>query len=175
MDKVGGTLGFAGLEIIRLVETDGSKKRVQNTIIPSMSALKWAAANVEKIGHSICPFELSHTALGGHESAAFVPIEKAVSTILDAFSLREIGRIQTIEITGSLDGAMISKNRRHLTGELKISDRCARCPFLKELILSDPNDLKAQPASESVLSPKSMYGTREPRELEGVCSNVSIS
>ena len=51
MDKVGGTLGFAGLEIIRLVETDGSKKRVQNTIIPSMSALKWAAANVEKIGH----------------------------------------------------------------------------------------------------------------------------
>ena len=90
-------------------------------------------------------------------------------------SLREIGRIQTIEITGSLDGAMISKNRRHLTGELKISDRCARCPFSKELILSDPNDLKAQPASESVLSPKSMYGTREPRELEGVCSNVSIS
>ena len=143
MDRAGGTLGYAGVEILRLLETKG-KKWVKGTMIPSTKALKNAAAEAEKVGHACCPFELGYTARGGHESAAFVPIEQTVSTILDAYSLKEIAKEQTIEITGSLDGAMITKNRRHLTGGLKISDRCARCPFTKELILDDPDNLKAQ-------------------------------
>lgn len=161
MDRAGGTLGYEGIEILRLVDTKGVKY-FQGSVIPSTAEFKRKATKVEKVGHNIAPFVLGLTAAGDKESIDFQPYWKTMGTVLGAYGLVKAGRSLSCLCVFSLDGAAITKNLGHVLGGFKVTDPAAICPITGALLLQNGADMKAQ--SRNQCFPLKMMMGRETKE-----------
>ena len=140
MDLTGGTLSYEGIDVLRRVETAGLK-RYRGSMIPSKSDIKRMASKVEWYGRARCPFAIKQTTQG--ESVEF-DYAKAMLCIAEAFHLNEVGKVRSLSLASSIDGASLTKNLSIVAGGIKITDRGARCPLTKQPLLDDPTTMKAQ-------------------------------
>ncbi len=159
MDRSGGTLSYAGIEVLRSVETKG-KKRVRGCVLPSSAELKPYAKKIETFAHSICPFELTCSSKFG-EMLKF-DYKNTFQSVLGAFQLIFVGQNRLLLVSESIDGAQLSMNLHHVTGGFKITDRCAVCPITGHLILGNGDELCAQ--SRDLVFPMQMLMHRETEE-----------
>jgi hypothetical protein len=158
MDMAGGTLSYEGLDILRKVETAGLK-RYRGSMIPSKSEIKRMASKVEWFARPRCPFVLKETTKG--EAIEF-DYAKAMLCITQAFHLDEVGKLRSLSIASSIDGASLTKNLSFIAGGIKITDRGARCPLTKQALLDNPTTMKAQSRNLCIVL-KAMMG-RETKE-----------
>ncbi|KAI2505217.1 hypothetical protein MHU86_9213 [Fragilaria crotonensis] len=158
MDLAGGTLSYEGIEVLRRVETCGVK-RFRGSMIPSKSELKRMAGVVEWFAREHCPFELQQTKKG--ESVQF-NYGKAMLCITQAFHLDTIGKLRSLSIASSIDGASLSKNLSVIAGGIKITDRAARCPITCRPLLDNPCTMSAQ--SRNLCIPLKIMMGRETKE-----------
>jgi hypothetical protein len=164
MDLAGGTLSYEGIDVIRRVETSGVK-RFRGSMIPSKSEIKRMAARVEWFARGHCPYSLKQTTQG--EAVEF-HYAKAMVCVTKAFHLDEIGKLRSLSTATSIDGASLSKNLSIVAGGVKITDRAARCPITKRLLLENPATMSAQ--SRNLCLPfKNYHGTRDEGHVSGVC------
>ena len=140
MDLAGGTLSYESIDVLRRVKT-GGLKRFHGSMIPSKSEIKRMASMVEWYARPLCPFKLRQTSKG--ESVQF-DYAKTMLCILRAFHLEEIGKVRSVSVASSIDGASLSKNLSIIAGGIKITDRGARCPLTKKPLLDNPTTMKAQ-------------------------------
>jgi hypothetical protein len=158
MDLAGGTLSYEGIDVLRRVETAGLK-RYRGSMIPSKSEIKRMASMVEWFARPCCPFVLKETTKG--ESVEF-DYAKAMLCITQAFHLNEVGKVRSLSVASSIDGASLTKNLSIIAGGIKITDRGARCPLTKRPLLDNPTTMKAQ--SRNLCIPLKIMMGRETKE-----------
>lgn len=158
MDLAGGTLSYEGIDVLRCVETNGVKG-CRGAIIPSKSELKRMASKIEWFAKEFCPFHLKQTTSG--ESVQF-EYAKLMLRIAEAFHLDEIGKMRSLSVACSIDGASLSKNLSIIAGGIKIIDRGARCPITGRLLLDNPLTMSAQ--SRRLCIPFMLQMGRETKE-----------
>jgi hypothetical protein len=118
------------------------------------------AAIVEWFARPYCPFSVKVTTKG--ESIEFNYATKAMQCIAKAFYLDEIGKVRSLSIASSIDGASLSKNLSIIAGGVKITDLAARCPLTKRPLLDNPATMSAQ--SRNLCIPLKIMMGRETRE-----------
>ena len=159
MDIAGGTLSYEGIDILRQVETLGIK-RFRGSMIPSKSEIKRTmAGTIEWFGASECPFVVKETSKG--EAVEF-DYGKAMLCITQAFHLDEIGKMRSLSVASSIDGASLTKNLLMIAGGVKVTDMCARCPITRQPLLDNPTTMKAQ--SRNLNIPFKLMVGRETKE-----------
>jgi hypothetical protein len=143
MDFNGGTLNYAGLAVLRSCETGQQGKHARlPTIIPCEASLKRMAAVVERFGDNLCPYEMSTTVDG--EMFKF-NLELTVPLILKSHGLEKAGRLRSIQVAQSIDGASYTKHVGLVAAGMKVNDNSARDPITKKpLIMADPNKCTMQ-------------------------------
>jgi hypothetical protein len=158
MDLPGGTLSYEGIDVLRRVETAGLKRN-RGSMIPSKSEIKRMASLVEWFARLRCPFALKETTKG--ESVEF-NYAKAMLCITQAFHLNEVGKVRSLSLASSIDGASLTKNLSIIAGGIKITDRGARCPLTKQPLLDNPTTMKEQ--SRNLCIPLKIMMGRETME-----------
>ena len=158
MDLAGGTLSYEGIDILRRVETLGIK-HFRGSMIPSKSEIKRLAGTIEWFGASKCPFVLKETSKG--EAVEF-DYGKAMLCITQAFHLEEIGKMRSLSVASSIDGASLTKNLSMIAGGVKVTDRGARCPLTRQPLLDNPTTMKSQ--SRNLCIPFKLMMGRETKE-----------
>jgi hypothetical protein len=158
MDLSGGTLSYEGIDVLRRVETAGLKW-YRGSMIPSKSEIKRMASMVEWYARPHCPFTLKETTNG--ESVEF-NYAKAMLCIAQAFHLDKVGKVRSLSLASSIDGASLTKNLSMIAGGIKITDRGARCPLTKQPLLDNPITMKAQ--SRNLCIPLKIMMGRETKE-----------
>eukprot|EP00978_Attheya_sp_CCMP212_P047202 scaffold421260_cov49-Attheya_sp.AAC.1 len=156
MDLNGGTLNYAGIEVLRSLETN-NEKYYHSSMIPSTKELQRVAKQVELFGEKHAPFERVHKPTG--EGIKF-DVEKLLPTILKTYGLEEIAKVRPIVMAQSLDGTDVTKNFGCILGGFKPKDKCTRCPITNKLIFAtDPKDSTVQSRNNCIIS--SCYVGRE--------------
>ena len=158
MDLAGGTLSYEGIDVLRRVETCGVE-RFRGSIIPSKSDLKRMAASVEWYARKYCPFSLKILSKG---KAIEFDYAQTMHCITRAFHLDEIGKVRSLSVASSIDGASLSKNLSMIAGGIKIIDQAARCPLTRRPLLDNPATMSAQ--SRNLCIPLKIMMGRETKE-----------
>jgi hypothetical protein len=141
MDLAGGTLGYAGYEIIRNLETDGEKFK-RGCLLPSTTEIQRWAKKVEDVAKVLCPMRNYMTPHG--ECIEMSDYKKTLLLLTRRFRMLETALQRKISWSQAMDGAKISNRESHTCNGAKLSDICARDPVTGEFILLDPNGGKAQ-------------------------------
>jgi hypothetical protein len=158
MDLAGGTLSYAGIDVLRRVET-GGVKRFRGSMIPSKSEIKRMASLVEWFARPRCPFAVKQTSKG--EAVEF-DYAKSMLCITQAFHLDDVGKRRSLSVASSIDGASLTKNISMIAGGIKIIDRGARCPLTRKPLLDNPTTMTAQ--SRNLCIPLKIMMGRETTE-----------
>jgi hypothetical protein len=87
---------------------------------------------------------------------------KSMLCIAQAFHLDEIGKLRSLSVASSIDGASLSKNRSIIAGGIKITDRAAQCPITSRPLLYNPFTMSAQ--SRNLYIPLKIMMGRETKE-----------
>ena len=120
MDRHGGVLNFEGIELLRRVETNGQKH--VRTIIPSTSSLQNCAAMVEHYGSIVCPFRMIRNVRDSTEGFYFRAAD-VMRVILHSGGLMDgEAASRPVNLSQSIDGAMLTKHLSHTLGGLKFND-----------------------------------------------------
>jgi hypothetical protein len=99
MDLNGGTLNYAGIEILRTLETE-NEKYYHGSIIPSTKEMQRVAKQVEAFGDQYAPWERVYKETG--EGIEF-HLPTILPTIIKAFGLTEVAKERPIVFAQSLD------------------------------------------------------------------------
>lgn len=105
MDMNGGQLSMQGIDILRSIETKGSKYS-RNSIFPSTATIRRACDVVDKYVSTVVPFE-EGILPGGGEFAKFNP-KDVVKLMIRGYKLEEESMVRSIKINQAIDGAQIS-------------------------------------------------------------------
>ena len=120
MDRSGGVLNYEGIELLRRVETNGVKH--MRTIIPSTSSLQNCAAMVEQYGSIVCPYHMIRNERDSTEGFYFRAAD-VMRVILHSGGLMNAGADRdAVNLSQSIDGAMLTKHLSHTLGGLKFND-----------------------------------------------------
>ncbi len=157
MDLKGSDLSYSGIDVIHEVES-GGEKYFRGTM-PSPAAIKRQAAKIEWFARSKFPFKLRKTKQG--EAIRFHH-GKLLKGLVKAFHLEEAGKSRSLSIGFSIDGASWTKNMDVTIAGFRITDRAARDPLTKQLILHDSLNLKAQ--SRTLCIPAEIVSGKETKE-----------
>jgi hypothetical protein len=98
------------------------------------------AGMVEWCAREHCPFSLKQTSQG--EAVEF-HYAKAMLCVTKAFGLNEVGKLRSLSVATSIDGASLSKNLSIVAGGVKLTDRGAWCPITNRLLLDNPATMSA--------------------------------
>jgi len=141
MDLNGGTLNYAGVEILRSLESE-NEKYFHGSLIPSTAELQRVARQVESFGKQHAPWERVMKETG--EGIEF-KLETLIPTVLKAYGLEEVAKERPVVFAQSLDGTDITKNFGCIIGGLKPKDKMTICTIIKKFIFAlDSKDSTVQ-------------------------------
>jgi hypothetical protein len=80
----------------------------------------------------------------GQGEAVEFQYAKAMLCVTKAFGLDEVGKLRSLSVAMSIDGASLSKNLSIVAGGVKLTDCGARCPITNRLFLDNPATMSAQ-------------------------------
>jgi hypothetical protein len=159
MDLNGGTLNYAGVEILRSLESE-NEKYFHGSLIPSTAELQRVARQVESFGKQHAPWERVMKETG--EGIEF-KLETLIPTVLKAYGLEEVAKERPVVFAQSLDGTDITKNFGCIIGGLKPKDKMTICPITKKFIFAlDPKDSTVQSRNNCIIA--SVYVGRETKK-----------
>jgi hypothetical protein len=124
MDARGGVLSYEGLEVLRVVETQG-KKRFRQGLIPCSATMKRAASVVEFWAKDKLPYTVSSIDCG--EMVVF-NADKVLELAVKALGLAEAAKTRSVRFSRCADGAALTKNMGHVIYGIKGNDKGARDP-----------------------------------------------
>jgi hypothetical protein len=141
MDKRGGTLNYAAVEVLRDLERSYwvscgvFKGKRFKAILPSKTDLHRTAKRIEAVADGSVPFSRFSTPSG--EGIMFHVIQ-IVRLLIKSYGLEEAAKHRSIEICRSADAAPITKSVGALTQGLSVNYRGAIRPYTKRpLCLSE--------------------------------------
>jgi len=129
MDFHGAALSYSGIEVLRMVETEG-EKYVKGTTLPcSVDMGRWAR-DIEAFGDTKMPFKVGHIPDVG-EFIAFEPAD-VIRLVIEVTGLTEDSKVRFVQLSDSIDGALITNNIGHVCYGVKVIDRKCVDPTTKQ-------------------------------------------
>ena len=155
---VKGNINLSNINQLRNLETGGAVYK-RGTILPSTAALKKCMAKIEKLGDEKVPFRIEHTEQG--ESIIF-DYGKVLTLLIQSYGLEAIGRLRSLRIGQTFDGAQLTRHWSHVMGGIKMNDSGAFCP-LRRLPLYAGDFVNAQ--SRNMCFPMQLSIGKEGKEM----------
>ena len=87
---------------------------------------------------------------------------KCMLCIVQAFHLDDVGKLRSLSLASSIDGASLTKNLSIIAGGNKIADGGGRCPLIRRPRLDNPTTMHAQ--SRNLCIPLKIMMGRETME-----------
>ena len=122
---VKGNLNQSNIKQLRSLETKGVRYK-RGTILPSTHAITMCMKKIEKLADDCVSFEIIHTEQGERIRFDFA---KMLDTLIKAYGLEAIGRVRSIRLAQTFDGAQLTRHWSHVMGGIKMHDRGAFCPL----------------------------------------------
>ena len=164
MDLRGGTLNYEGITVLNDVEASaytGTGKRFRGRLICTPACLQRVAKELEKEADTLCPFKRIETPFGEGIEFNYARVTRLV---LNAFGLSRTAAQRSINISGSIDAARVTKNICHTSAGLKMTDVEGKDPLKRcGTFITDENSLRDLQSQNTVFLLKIVL-TKETKE-----------
>jgi hypothetical protein len=127
MDKHGSKLSMEALDLFRMLETDGQKKYLQNTILCSSGSIKRVRKIVEAFGNTRIPYHLDALpAEHGQGEVIWFDTKTVLKLSVGACGLKQAAKERRLCYPQSCDTTNITKNMSFMMYGIKVTDRAAK-------------------------------------------------
>ena len=124
---VKGNINLSNINQLRSLETEGETYK-RGTLLPSTFALKECMKKIERLADEKIPFSIKQTEQG--ESIVF-DYGKVLTLLIKSYGLEAVGRLRSLRIGQTFDGAQLTRHWSHVMGGIKMNDPAAFCPLCR--------------------------------------------